>query len=120
MRCRGTGHTKAGAWRYQSRRVLKKLVILAAVVFTIEKAKSISASVPHASQPVGPIHVQFTIVPTLLVVLFGAVVVGVIGSAILFAMQRSGLHHLSDVNPSARQGSSKMRILWYGCGANSA
>jgi hypothetical protein len=94
-------------FRFPKATVALMTVILAAVVFTIEKAKAISASVPHANLPVGPIQAQFTIVPTLLVVLIGTAVAGVIGWAILFAMHRSGVHQLSAVNPSAGQRSTK-------------
>jgi len=66
-------------------------IILAAVVWTIEKAKAISASVPDTSQQVGPISVQFTIVPTLLLVLIMAGTAGAISWAVLFALRRSGM-----------------------------
>ena len=88
-------------FRFPKATVALMTVILAAVIFTIEKAKAISASVPRASLPVGPIQAQFTIVPTLLVVLIGTAVAGVIGWAILFALHRSGVHQLSEMKPSA-------------------
>ncbi len=94
-------------FRFPKATVALMTVILAAVVFTIEKAKAISASVPHANLPVGPIQVQFTIVPTLLVVLIGTAVAGVIGWTILFAMHRSGVQQLSAMNPPAGQRSTK-------------
>ena len=84
------------------------LVILAAVMFTIEKAKAISASVPHANPPVGHIHPsQITILPTLLVAMISAIGAGLIGWAILFALRRSGLQQLSEMNPSAGERSRK-------------
>ena len=83
-------------------------VILAAVVFTIEKAKAVSESIPHANPLVGPIRsAQFTIVPSLLVTMAVAGVAGVIGWAILFALRRSGVQRISEVNVSASQHSSK-------------
>jgi hypothetical protein len=94
-------------FRFPKATVTLMTIILAVVVIAIEKAKAISASVPHASVQVGPIQTQFTIVPTLLVVLFGTMVVGVLGWAVFFAMRRSGVHRLSEMNPSTGQRSGK-------------
>ena|SRR5215472_10870013 len=91
-------------FRFPKATVGLMLVILAAVMFTIEKAKAISASIPHGNPPVGPfLPSQITIVPTLLVALISAIGAGVIGWAILFALRRSGIHQLSEMNPSAGQ-----------------
>jgi hypothetical protein len=95
-------------FRFPKATVGLMLVILAAVMFTIEKAKAISASIPHANPPVGHIYPsQITILPMLLVVLLGAIGAGVIGWAILFALRRSGLQQLAEMNPSAGQRSGK-------------
>jgi len=67
-------------------------IILAAVVWTIEKAKAISASVPNTSQPVGRISPeQISIVPTLLLVLVMACTAGALCWAVLYALRRSGM-----------------------------
>lgn len=95
-------------FRFPKATVGLMLVILAAVMFTIEKAKAISASIPHGNPPVGHIHPsQITILPTLLVALLSAIGAGVIGWAILFALRRSGIQQLSEMNPSAGQRSAK-------------
>ncbi len=95
-------------FRFPKATVGLMVAILAAVMWTIEKAKAISASVPHANPPVGPIQPeQYTIVETLLVALIWGIVAGAIGWAILFALRRSGVHHLSEMNPSAGQRGSK-------------
>jgi hypothetical protein len=94
-------------FRFPKATVALMTVILGIVVYAIEKAKAISESVPHSSVNVGPIQTQFTIIPTLLVVLLGTAVVGVLGWAILFALRRSGVHHFSGVNASAEQGPRK-------------
>jgi hypothetical protein len=95
-------------FRFPKATVGLMIVILAAVMFTIEKAKAISASVPHANPPVGPIQpAQMAIVPSLLVAMISALVVGVIGWAILFALRRSGVQQLSEMNPSGTQRTSK-------------
>ena len=100
--------TMRSEFRFPKATVALMTVILAAVMFTIEKAKAISASVPHANPAVGPIQpAQITIVPSLLVAMITAIVAGVIGWAILFALHRSGVQQLSEMNPSAGQRSSK-------------
>ena len=95
-------------FRFPKATVGLMLVILAAVMFTIEKAKAISASIPHANPPVGHIHPsQITILPALVAAMIFAIGAGVIGWAILFALRRSGLQQLSEMNPSAGGRSSK-------------
>jgi len=95
-------------FRFPKATVALMTVILAAVIFTIEKAKAISASVPHANPAVGPIHsAQFTIVPSLLATMITAIAAGVIGWAILFALHRTGVHRISEVDASASQRASK-------------
>jgi len=80
-----------------------------AILMAIDKARSIQLSGPYPSPQVGAIKgVQFALVPTLLIVLAGACVAGVIGWTILFALRRSGIHRLSEMNPSQTQ---RTRIL---------
>ena len=43
-------------FRFPKATVGLMVVILAAVMFTIEKARAISASIPHANPAIGPIH----------------------------------------------------------------
>lgn len=95
-------------FRFPKATVGLMLVILAAVLFTIEKAKAISGSIPHANPPVGHIRPsQISVLPTLLLVMISAIGTGVIGWAILFAVRRSGLQQLSEMNPSAGGRSGK-------------
>lgn len=95
-------------FRFPKATVGLMVAILAVVVWAIEKAKAISASIPHANPPVGPIRPeQFAIVQTLLAVLIWAVVAGALGWAILYALRRSGVQQLSEMNPAAGQRSSK-------------
>lgn len=76
-------------------------LILAVIVVAIEKAKAISASLPHTNPQVGPIPpLQFTVVWSLLLVLIVAGTAGALGWAILFALRRSGVHRFSESNPS--------------------
>jgi hypothetical protein len=91
-------------FRFPKATVALMTIILIAVIMVIEKAKAISISLPQTSQNVGPIQPeQFTTVTTFFVVLASACAVGVIGWAILFALRRSGMHRLSDIQPSAGQ-----------------
>lgn len=76
-------------------------ITLAVIAVAIEKAKAISASLPHTNPQVGPIPpLQFTVVWTLLLVLIVAGTAGALGWAILFALRRSGVHRFSESNPS--------------------
>ncbi len=80
-------------------------IILALIVVAIERAKAIQASLPHTNPHVGPIQpAQFTLFSTLVVVLAITCAAGLLGWAILFALRRSGLHRLSEFNPSERVG----------------
>ena len=95
-------------YRFPKTTVGLMIVILAAVMLTIEKAKAISASIPHANPPVGPIHsAQATVAQTMLGVLIWAIVAGGIGWAILFALRRTGVQQLSEMSPPLGQHTSK-------------
>jgi hypothetical protein len=95
-------------YRFPKATVGLMMATLAGVMLAIEKARAISASVPHANPAVGPIHsMQATIVQTLLATLIWAITAGAIGWAILFALRRTGVQQLSEMNPSAGQRSSK-------------
>jgi hypothetical protein len=95
-------------FRFPKATVALMVIILAAVLFTIEKARAISISIPHANPPVGPIHpTQAMIVQALLATLIWAIGAGAIGWGILFALRRSGVHRISEMSASADRRSSK-------------
>ena len=95
-------------FRFPKATVGLMVVILAAVIFTIEKARAISMSIPHANPPVGPIHAtQAMIVQALLATLIWAMGAGAIGWGILYALRRTGVQQLSEMNPATNQRSSK-------------
>src|SRR5215472_2086173 len=95
-------------FRFPKATVGLMVAILAAVMFTIEKAKAISASIPHANPPVGPIHsVEPTIVQTFLATLVWAITAGAIGWGILYALRRTGVQTLSEMKPTAGQNTGK-------------
>jgi len=76
------------------------LVILAAIVMAIEKAKAIQASLPDTHPYVGPIQpAQFTLISTFAVLFLAGCVIGAVGWAVLFALRRSGVHRLSELRP---------------------
>jgi hypothetical protein len=82
-------------------------VILLAILLTIDKARSIELSGPYPSPQVGAIQpMEFTIVPTLLLVLAGACAAGFIVWGILFALRRSGIQRLSEMDLAPRSKSS--------------
>jgi hypothetical protein len=94
-------YTMHSEFRFPKTAVMLMTVILVAILVAIDKAKSIQASVPYANPHIGPIQsVEFTLVPTLLIVLAGACITGVVSWAILFALRRSGVHRMSAFNPS--------------------
>lgn len=88
-------------FRFPKATVGLMMAILGVVIWAIEKAKAISASIPHANPAVGPIRPeQFAFGQTLLAVLIWAAVAGALGWAILFALRRTGVQQLSEMNPS--------------------
>ena len=96
--------TMRSEFRFPKATVTLMTVILIAVIMTIEKAKAIQESVPSTNPLVGPIRPEHvTILPAFLIAVAGACLAGALGWAILFALRRSGVHRLSDVNPSSGQ-----------------
>ena len=88
---------KAAAWLM--------LVILAAIVVAIEKAKAIQASLPDTHPSVGPIQpAQFTLISTFAVLFVAGCVVAAVGWVVLFALRRSGVQRLSELRPSSNAG----------------
>jgi hypothetical protein len=82
-------------------------LILVAVVIAIDKARAIQASVPRVNPHVGPIQPAVTLLPSFFLILVIACVAGVLGWSVLFALHRSGLHRLSEVDLSRCQGMPK-------------
>jgi hypothetical protein len=99
--------TMRSEFRFPKTTVALMTIILVAIMVIIEKAKAISASLPHTNPAVGPIQPeQFTIVTTFLIIFVAAGVVAAIGWAVLFALRRSGVQRLSAVNPSTTHSTS--------------
>jgi hypothetical protein len=95
-------------FRFPKATVGLMMVILAAVMLTIEKARAISASIPHANPAVGPIHpTQVMIVQALLATLIWAIGAGAVGWGILYVLRRTGVQQLSEMNPAGNQRASK-------------
>ena len=88
------------------------LIILAAVVMAIDKAKAISASVPETHPYVGPIRpAQFTVISTFALVFVAGCVVAAVGWSVLFALRRSGVQRLSELRPSADHNSGNKLVI---------
>ena len=105
--------TMRSEFRFPKTTVGLMIILLVAVIVTIEKAKAISQSIPPGSTPVGPIHPEYIgVVPAFLMALGGASLLAAIGWAILFALRRSGIHRLSSVHrePAPTKPGSPLRL----------
>jgi hypothetical protein len=99
--------TMRSEFRFPKSTVTMMVLILLVVAIAIDKAKSIQASVPPAATYVPPIQAEhFTIVGTFFVVFLLACGLAAIVWGVLFALNRSGLQRLSQLNPSADSKSS--------------
>jgi hypothetical protein len=88
-------------FRFPKATVTLMAIILVGIVMAIDKGKAIQASVPYANPHVGAIQsAQFTVVPSLMLTLVGACLVGAIGWVITFALHRSGIQRFSEVDLS--------------------
>jgi hypothetical protein len=74
-------------------------IILLGVILAIRKGEAIAYSLPHVSEPVGPIHPVhsglLSPIPLFFLAFYAA---GVLGWAILFALRRSGVHRLDEMS----------------------
>jgi hypothetical protein len=82
-------------------------LVLLAVFLAIEKGKDLQASIAYGNPQVGPIHPtqRLTLLPTPLLVLAFACLMGAFGWAMLFALRRNGSQRLSNVDVCSRPGS---------------
>jgi len=93
--------TMHAEFRFPRATLILMALILAGTVLAIEKAQAISASLPHINPPVGPIQPErLTFLRPVLLMFAAAYATGLIGWAILFALKRSGMHRLSQVEGS--------------------
>ncbi|MGO8795776.1 MAG: hypothetical protein ACLQLC_13215 [Candidatus Sulfotelmatobacter sp.] len=85
--------TMRSNFRFPKTTVFLMTVILAGVVLAIEKAEDISASLPYANPPVGPIQpAPHTALMTMALMFVLVYVMGAVGGAIYFALRRAGAH----------------------------
>lgn len=83
-------------FRFPKATVGLMMATLAGVMMAIEKARAISASVPHTNPPVGPIQsVPAMIVQTLLATLIWAITAGAIGWGIVHTLHRPSVYKWS-------------------------
>jgi hypothetical protein len=93
--------TMHSEFRFPKATAILMALILAGTVLAIEKAQAISASLPHTNPPVGPIQPEhLTFLPPVLLMFALTYAAGLIGWAILFALKRSGMHRLSEMEGS--------------------
>jgi hypothetical protein len=96
--------TMHSEFRFPKATPILMALILAGTVLAIEKAQAISASLPHTNPPVGPIQPEhLTFLPPVLLMFALTYAAGLAGWAILFALKRSGIHRLSQMQGSAGQ-----------------
>jgi len=94
--------TMHSEFRFPKATPILMALILAGTVLAIEKAQAISASLPHINPPIGPIQPErLTFLPPVLLMFAVAYAAGLIGWMILFALKRSGVHRLSEMQDSA-------------------
>lgn len=88
-------------FRFPKSTVTLMLVILAAVVYTIEKAKSLQQVLPSSSPALGPIApTHVAVIPSFFAGLAVVLSCAALGWLIVFAFRRSGLHRLSNLDTS--------------------
>lgn len=90
-------------FRFPKSTAILMTIILLGVIVAIRKGEAIAYSLPHVSEPVGPIHPVhsglLSPIPLFFLCFYAA---GVIGWAILFAMRRSGMHRLTEMSGERR------------------
>jgi hypothetical protein len=97
--------TMRSEFRFPKATVTLMALILAGILLAMDRAKAIQASVSSAASPVvGPVRsADFSLFLPLLLALGLAGLAGAIGWVILFALHRSGIHRLSQVDPTSAQ-----------------
>jgi len=85
-------------FRFPKATAVLMMIILAAVVMAIEKAKAIQAAASNTTPPVVPIPAeQFTLLPAIGWLLVMGCAAGAVGWGIAFVLGRSGAHRLSEL-----------------------
>lgn len=88
-------------FRFPKSAVALMTLILVAILYAIDQARSIQLSLPPSHTDVGPIKsAEFTAVPTMFIAVLGAFFIGAAAWAIIFALRRSGMHRFSQVDPA--------------------
>jgi hypothetical protein len=97
--------TMRSEFRFPKATPVLMTIILAGVILTIEKATAIENSLPSAyPQQLPPIQPEnFTFFPAMAVIFLSAYAAAVIGWAVLFALRRSGVHRLSEMQAAPPQ-----------------
>jgi flagellar biosynthesis protein FliQ len=99
--------TMRSDFRFPKTTAFLMTVILAGVVLAIEEADAIRASVSDVNPPVvriQPAHLTF--LPKIVLTFLVVYIVGALGWAILFALRRSGVHRLSEMQSAPDRGES--------------
>ncbi len=100
--------TMRSEFRFPKATLTLMALILLGILLAMDKARAIQASGPYPIPQVGPIRsADFSLFIPLLLGLGIACAAGALGWAILFALHRSGIHRLAEVDPSSAQPASR-------------
>ena len=89
-------------FRFPKATVTLMLVILATVIYAIEKAKSLQHVLPATGPSLGPIEpTHVAIMPAFFFAFALVCACAALAWAVLFALRRSGIHRFSNLNMSA-------------------
>jgi hypothetical protein len=88
-------------FRFPKSAVALMTLILVAILYAIDQARSIQLSIPPSHTDVGPIKsAEFTAVPSMFIAVIGAFFIGAVAWAVIFALRRSGMQRFSQVDPA--------------------
>jgi hypothetical protein len=91
-------------FRFPKSATILMFLILAGVILAIEKAASISASIPYTNPQLPPIHAAPpTFAPATALTFAVVYAVAIVAWIVLFALRRSGVHRLENLAPGAGQ-----------------
>ena len=91
-------------WRYSKATIVLMTLILACTVMIIQKAESVALSLPHSNPSLPPIRsLTAALSPVFALAILSTAIIAIVVWAILFALRRSGVHRLSDVQTWPQQ-----------------
>jgi len=90
-------------FRFPKSTAVLMALILAAIVWAIEKGKAIQASLPNVNPQIGPIQpMHQTFLPSVALMVLFFYAAGILGWAVLYALRRSGVHRLDAMSHAGK------------------